>query len=106
MEDSIKHDLGTFLCQAVFCRDACAQVHLQRLSRGELFRLSTHDVLEHIPQISLGIDHAGLFVDFEFDELRGTCPGCHLALETVQSVCASNGTVFFCGSIQRFTGTV
>jgi hypothetical protein len=32
--------------------------------------------------------------------------GCHLALETVQSVCASKGTVFFCGSIQRFTGTV
>jgi len=31
---------------------------------------------------------------------------CHLALETVQPVGASNGTIFHCGSIQRFTGTV
>jgi hypothetical protein len=31
---------------------------------------------------------------------------CHLALETVPSVCASNGTIFVSGSIQLETGTV
>lgn len=30
----------------------------------------------------------------------------HLTLETVQSVGVSNGTIFPCGSIQHFTGTV